>query len=95
MPLEVILWLAGLGVLLVGGLLVIIGYFLKDFKKGLREDISNVCQELKELKDAMLDLSERSVRNEEKGRAGFNILSGRIDEHNRRIGKIEDRLTPP
>jgi hypothetical protein len=91
--LELILWLAGLGVLLVGGLLTIIGYFLKGFSRGLRDDLAGIKDDFKELKDALVELSERSIRNEEKGRGGYRELSTRLDHHEKRIEKLEDRIT--
>jgi hypothetical protein len=78
---ELVISVISLVFLLFGGLLGIIGYFLremhKDFK-GLRNDVVKIMNDL--------------VRNEEKGKTGFNHLSVQLKSLEDRIDKIERKL---
>lgn len=82
MPLiEIILWVAGVVVSLFGGLLLIIGYFLKELHR-----------DFKELKAAVVQLIGQAVRNEEKGRSGFKLLDQRLNDHDKRIERLEEQM---
>ena len=82
MIIEILLWVAGAMLLLLGGLLMIIGYFLKELHK-----------DFKGVKDALVLLIERTARNEEKGRSGYRLLDQRLDEHEQRIERLEEDAT--
>jgi prefoldin subunit 5 len=89
MDIQVLLWLAGVGLLLIGGLLMLIGHFLKELHK-----------DFKGLKDAVVGVITKLAVSEEKGRAGYKLLDQRIEDLERRtekvegdIEKIEDRIT--
>jgi hypothetical protein len=82
MQLEVILLVAGFIITLLTGLLLIIGYFLKELHS-----------DFKALKEAVMELVEQAARNEEKGKSGYRLLDQRLEDLGQRVERLEDRFT--
>ncbi|MFN7611269.1 MAG: hypothetical protein ACK5QX_10105 [bacterium] len=81
MTIELIVSVISLVFLLFGGLLGIIGYFLREMHrdfKGLRNDVVTIMRS--------------QSTSEEKGKSGFQLLSQRIDDIDARVERIEDKV---
>jgi polyhydroxyalkanoate synthesis regulator phasin len=72
----------------VSGLLVLIGYFLRE----LHHDFKHIKVELQQMNTNVQEAMKLIAVNEEKGRSGYRLLEQRIEDLEERLDKLENRI---
>jgi hypothetical protein len=78
---EIAIALCSLIVVVLGGLLAVIGYFL-----------SLLHTDFRRLSNSVIALAQSVAVNEEKGKNGYREITMRVDVHDERLERIEDKF---